>query len=471
MGKIPIEASIVLKIDTKERLPAASGCSTPHGLMRALGLFAGGLLAGCATLQAASYWELSGATVDEAVAGPGTAPSLSAVDTSIPFGDFRYPHVDYLENVTFIVDPGKNHGIFRSHPVTRSLTELVKSDVTQLPASGAVARYIRGLQMDGEDFVFNATDSADGRGLYFWSGGKLEKVARTGDQIVPDGSPVKDVEYGSLFGRNVLYTVETKDNCALVLHDLDQHQNRVLLKTGTAIPGKEGQTFEYFSPQNWMDAEDVVFRAARVSDPHVTRRDDPLGVRGIYGWFGQHSANPDAFSLSDLRTIADWTTPIPGIPGKNFTDFRSAPVHKGMVAFVGSASGSRGVYFYDANSRNKDIRVIVDTETPMPSLFGGKFQNFGIFPTLIDDCVVFTAYADNDYSGVFLYDASADTLFVLADNRNPIEGKAVKGFEIASHLMIRNRFALAVYFEDETSGVYLATIPSEGFTRMGAPGM
>jgi hypothetical protein len=439
--------------------------------MRAIGLLTIGLWAGCTALQAASYWELSGAAVDETIAGPKVAPSLTEVESGIPFGDFRYPHVDYLENVTFIVDPGKNHGIYRSHPVTRTLSELVKGDTTVLPGSGAAADYIRGLQMDGEDFVFNATDSQGGRGLYFWSAGKLQKIARTGDTVLPGDSPAKDVEYGSLFGRNVLYGVETKEASALVLHDLDQQKDRVLLKSGVPIPGQEGQTFEYFSPQNWMDAEDVVFRAARVSDPHASRGGDPVGVRGIYGWFGQHPANPDAFAISDLKTIADWTTPIPGMAGKNFTDFRSTPVHKGMVAFVGSSGGSGGVYFYDANSRNKDVRVIVDTETTMPSLFGGKFKDFGIFPTLIDDCVVFTARAGNDYSGVFLYDASADTLFLLADNRTPLAGKTVKGFEIASHLMIRNRFALAVYFENDTSGVYLATIPSEGFTRMGAPGL
>lgn len=439
--------------------------------MRALGLLAGGLIVSCVAMQAASYWELSGATVDETIAGPNVASSLAEVEANIPFGEFRYPHVDYLENVTFIVDPGKNHGIYRSHPITRSLTGLIKSEATALPGSGATADYIRGLQMDGEDFVFNATDSEGGRGLYFWSAGKLQKVARTGDAVLPGGSPAKDVEYGSLSNRNVLYPVETKDGCALVLQDVDLHKDRVLLQTGAPIPGREGQTFEYFSPQNWLDGEDVVFRAARVSDPHADRPGDPSGVRGVYGWFGQHPANPEAFALSDLQTIADWTTPIPGMAGRTFTDFRSAPVHKGMVTFVGGGDGCEGVYFYDVHARNKDLRVIVDSETAMPSLFAGKFRDFGIFPTLIDDCVVFTARAGDDYAGVFLYDASADTLFVLADNRTPIAGKTVKGFEIASRLMIRNRFALAVYFEDKTSGVYLATIPSEGFTRMGAPGM
>ena len=58
---------------------------------------------------------------------------------------------------------------------------------------------------------------------------------------------------------------------------------------------------------------------------------------------------------------------------------------------------------------------------------------------------------------------------MLAGNRTPLDGKAVKGFEIAGHFLVRNRFAITANFEDGRSGVYLATIPAEGFTRMGAP--
>ena len=44
-------------------------------------------------------------------------------------------------------------------------------------------------------------------------------------------------------------------------------------------------------------------------------------------------ANPEAFSLEDLRTIADRTTPIPGREGWTFTDFHSAPRQKGRYEF------------------------------------------------------------------------------------------------------------------------------------------
>lgn len=175
--------------------------------------------------------------------------------------------------------------------------------------------------------------------------------------------------------------------------------------------------------------------------------------------------------LADLRTIADWTTPIPGMEGKRFTDFRSTPVRKGLVAFVGSGKGAKGVYFYNAHARDKRLRVIVDNETELPGLFSGRFTGFGIFPTLVDDGVVFTGFADGGYVGVFLYQAVTDTLFVLTDNRLPLAGKRIKRFEIAGSFLVRNRFAVTATFDDGTSGVYLATIPVEGFARMGAPGL
>lgn len=440
--------------------------------MRAIGLFGMALLAACAGLRGASYWQFSNAQVDEKIADAGTAKaSLTPVQSDIPFGVFRYPHVDSLENVTFIVDPGKNHGIYRSSPVDRTLSELVTSGETQLPAPAGKADYIRGLQMDGEDFLFNALDTNEGRGLYLSKGGSLTLLARTGVTTLPgDSGPLKDVEYGSLAGRYALYTAEGPDRVSLVLQNVENGENRVLLRSGQVIPGREGKAFQYFSPQNWLKGEDLVFRAATVVDPHVDRTKDGAGVRGLYGWFGQPSINPGGYRLSDLRTIADWTTPIPGMEGKCFTDFRSAPVDKGLVAFVGGGEGCQGVYLYNAHAKEPKPRVIVDSETELPGLFPGTFKDFGIFPTVIGDNVVFTARTASDFAGVFLYNAGTDKLFVLADNRTEIDGKAVRGFEIAGHFLVRNRFAIAVYFRDRTSGIYLATIPVEGFARMGAPG-
>lgn len=439
-------------------------------LVRGSGIFLTGFLAGCAGVFAVSYWEPSGAAVDETVAGPRT-DFLAPLDASIPFGDFRYPHVDSLENVTFIVDPGKDHGVYRSFAATRALSGLVKAGETQLPSGGGTPEYIRGLQTDGDDFIFNTTASLSGRALYYWRAGTLRTIARKGETVLPgDAEPLSDVDYGSLSNGNVLFTAETPKGISLVLQNVDIGENRVLVHSGEPIPGHPGMTFEYFSPQNWINGEDVVFRAARVSDPHADRPDNKEGVRGVYGWFGQMPANPEGFRKADLRTIADWTTPIPGMEGKVFTDFRSTPVDKGLVAFVGSGENCDGVYFYNTNARARGLRVIVDSETELPSLFSGEFRDFGIFPAVIDDCVAFTARGGGDYAGVFLYNASTDTLFVLADNRTPIAGKIVKGFEIAGHFLVRNRFAIAASFSDGTSGVYLATIPAEGFTRMGVPG-
>jgi len=438
--------------------------------MTVMRIFMAGFLAGCTWLDAATYWEESSAAVDEAVADTNTAATrLVPLAAQVPFQDFRYPHVDNLENVTFIVDQAPNHGIYRSFAMGRSLLPLVQSGTTTLPSGGAVADYLRGLQMDGAEFIFNATDSQNQRGLYFWRNGKLQTIARTRETVLPgDDQVLTDVEYGSLAGGNVFYTAETPAGMALVMQNVDIGANRVLLKTGVAIPGRSDAAFEYFSPQNWTDGESVVFRAARVADPHA-KRESPDGVRGLYGWFRQMPADPGAFALDSLRTIADWTTPIPGMAGKTFTDFRSAPVKQGLVAFVGSGTDCEGVYIANSNAADSTPRVIVDTETRLPIL-GGKFTGFGIFPTICGDSVVFTGRS-GDFEGVFLYSPSTDALFVLADNRTPVDGKAVKGFEIAGHFMVRNRFAITANFEDGTSGVYLATIPTDGFTRMGAPGL
>jgi len=434
---------------------------------RAIGLFAAPLLAGSLSLYGASYWAGPGGTVDETVAdSPPPASSLEPAANQIPSAEFRYPAVDELENITFIVDPPNSHGIYRSDPLNRRLTELVTSKVTSLPGSGATVDFIRGLVTNGTDFVFNATDSQHGRGLYFWRDGRLRAIARTGDPVAPGSSArFVRIEYGALLGDSVLFSAKADDGGSLLLRDVETGSSRTLVHTGMPVPGRPEAKFDTIAPVNWIDENDLVFRASAVPPP--AGGDGPASPLGIYGWFGCGPGYP----LRDLRTIADGATPIPGLDGRRFTNFHSAPVQNGLVAFVGDGRGSKGVYFSDANAKEKAPRVIVDTETRLPSLFQGTFQDFGWYPSLVGGCVIFTARAGHGYAGVFLYNPGIDKLFRLVDSHQAIGGKTPSGFAIAGEVMVRNRFAIAATFPDGTTGVYLATIPAEGFTRMGAPGL
>lgn len=462
------------------------------------------LLAACLSAPSAraeTVWAESGAVLDTVVADTGTAApptaaggNLAPLGAPVPFGNFRYPHVDEAENVTFIADDpvypggGPNHGIFRSPAPGETaggdgLQALVRAGETRVPGTDVPLRWFRGLQMDGTDFVFNATDDAEGRGLYHWSGGVLRTIARSGVTVLPgESAALANVEYGALSAGRVLFSADHGANgaTALVLHDLATGTNRVLARTGTPVPGHPGETFRYVSPQNWLEGNHLVFRGARVADPHA-RQSPPRqgpdaaaapteGQRGLYAWTGLDWDRSDAsLDAARLRVVADWTTAVPALAGRRFDDLRSAPVTPaGLVAFGAGGAGWSGVYLADlaASGVAGAVRPVVDTESEVAGLFRGRFTRFDTFVTVFGRNVVFVGHAAGGYTGVFLFQVDRDELFLLADNRAPIEGKRVTAFEIAGRFLVRDRFAVTARFADKTSGVYLATIPARSFKRL-----
>ena len=425
-----------------------------------------------------------------------------------PFDSFRYPHLDGRGNVTFITDDaysrdskGGNHGIFR-YAADGSLVCLVRGGETTVPGMAATLHTIQGLQMDenGVDFIFNAYDTAKGRGLYRWTKGTLETVARTGDTILPGGSnPISSVEYGSLHGNHVLYKATSPGlGAVLVLHDLANEQDRVLCHAGMPIPGRKDETFQSVGNTNWVSADSVVFRASSAENP---RGGDAKGKSGIYGWFGikDWSTASGDFAPERLRAVVDGTAsvPIAGVPGEStFDTIGSAPISGNCTAFEASGEGYSGIF--TARTPDGPIRCVVSSRTDFDGPFKGRFTSFGSYPAVIGQNVIFTAEAtegganaegdeegeEDDgaadakgnaapktYRGVFIYRLDRGELFTLTDNRAPLVGKEIAGYEIGGHFLVGDRFAITVTFEDKSSQIFLGKIRPEAYKRLteGAP--
>jgi hypothetical protein len=456
---------------------------------------------GAGNLTAGTHWVPANAEIDEVVADttitPPRHPAVLPLGTPIPFHIFRYPHVNDVEDVTFIADDlarkREQHGVYRSFAATHELKPLVVKGLPIEAHSTAKFNFVSGLQMDGDDYVFTGYLTEGGPGLFYWSNDKIITVARTGHTILPDQTaPLLEVGYGAPKNGRILYQAGDGAGTALVLFDVKSRAHRVLLRTGAPIPGRDGARFRYISPQNWMDETSIVFRAARVTNPHdaagrkqwywfedyhafLAKFESSTKISpnvGVYGWFGIDWNNPNAFDLTNLVTVADWTTPASS-DGGTFTYFGSAPVDGGLVGFMGevhrTSGSSMGIYCtYVRPNSTPVFRNIVDTDTEVESLFKGPFTGFNKWVAVQDGSVVFIGYAEGGkkYAGVFLYKPELDELFLLCDNRDPIDGKAVKGFEIGTNLLVRNRFAITIHFQDGSSGVYLATIPPNSFKRM-----
>lgn len=426
-------------------------------------------------LRAASIWTDTGAEIDERVSDTQTLAPVNLMQPAlaqVPFSNFRYPHVDAQIDVTFIADDpvyggSAHHGVFRSVAKTGELVPLMRKGDPVPGMASARFTWFRGLQVDGTDFVINANDSEHGRGLYHYSNGNVTLLARTGTTLLPGvGRPLTLIEYGALSHGRVLYNAMAGKENLLVLHDLKSGQATVICRTGTPIPGKAGETFGYFSHQNWLDGSNIVFRAA-VGDPES---DNGSNLRGVYGWFGINwSKAGKELDPSRLVAIADSKMAVPSLEkGTFFNDFRSAPIRDGLIGFVAGGPNSSGVYYCSVAAKPGSLHPIVDTETSLKGLFEGNFTSFEIWCSVFDKSVVFVGHAGNGYAGVFLYRADKDELFLLTDNRQPLEGKQVANFEIAGDFLTNNRFAVTAHYKDKTSGVYLATIPKHAFKRMAA---
>jgi hypothetical protein len=448
-------------------------------------------------LRAASIWTDTGAEIDERVSDTQSLAPINLMRpeaANLPFSNFRYPHVDGQVDVTFIADDpayggGAHHGVYRSLGKTGELVALMRKGDPVPGTASARFSFFRGLQVDGADFVINVTDTEGRRGLYHYSNGKVTTLARTVTTSLPGvDRPLTIVEYGALSHGRVLYTAMAGSENLLVLHDLKTQQARILVRNGMSIPNQPGLQFHYLSHQNWMDENNIVFRGA------ASDHNGPMaGSHGIYGWFGINWDKADkALDPGRLIALADDKTTVPLLgKGARFNDFRSAPVRNGLIGFIAGGENNTttrqdfnadkriytetdsvaqfsGVYYRKVSDPPGTVRSVVDTETALKGLFPGNFTDFEIWSTVFDHSLVFVGHAGNGYVGVFLYRVDKDELFLLTDNRQPLEGKEISNFEIAGDFLVQDRFAVTAVFKDRSSGVYLATIPKHAFKRMSA---
>ena len=110
------------------------------------------------SLPGVTVWTETGARLDETIADGSTVPPPGVMQpllAKVPFSNFRYPHVDENENVTFIADDPvyggepSRHGIYRSIASSGELQALVRQGETVVPETSITLTWFRGLQMDG----------------------------------------------------------------------------------------------------------------------------------------------------------------------------------------------------------------------------------------------------------------------------------------------------------------------------------
>jgi hypothetical protein len=232
--------------------------------------------------------------------------------------------------------------------------------------------------------------------LYSSSGGQLvlalplgAAIPSTGGKFTGFGMPVPAQQALLFTGSGSLGTQGVYVKSGEIL--------KAIADTNTPVPSGSG-TFKSFNGGIDFDVRGAIAFAAN----------DAAGNPGVYA---------SAFPTGGIAMVANSSTPIPGGSGA-FNNFSSPSVSDYGVAFFASRTGSppAGVGLY--LSRNGALKVLANTQTPVPNA-GGTFSAFGA-PALGGSSVAFHAIGTNGSQGIYLSDGGS--VSVVADLTTPVPG-------------------------------------------------
>ena len=300
-----------------------------------------------------------------------------------------------------------------------------------------------GLKVEGGRAVFRAVLENGGSGIALWEDGRLTLLAS--DQN-PEG--MSDFGYPDLSEDIVVFSAKPKDAgrslYAVSLRSADRRPVAVV-PNGTPIPATDGLSFGAFADSQFADGTDAVFRA--YSEEFIPFHGPGPRYSGVF--------RKSTLSTNPPAKIIDLATSLPGAPeGTTFNHYiESAIPRDGCTAIVNKSGDLRGIYLSAPDGKTD---LVVDSNTQIPDLFAGSFTWFSKWVYNNPPWLLFLARADN-YLGLFALNTEDQALYLLADSRMNFDGKKIVGAEISNSAKIGEKVALMLEFDDDSSGVYVAT--------------
>jgi hypothetical protein len=205
----------------------------------------------------------------------------------------------------------------------------------------------------------------------------------------------------------------------------------VTADVATPVPGGDGDL--YLDGPVSLDATGAAFRAFSGS------------VAGLYVADG-----------GVTRVVADTATPVPGGTGS-------------FIAFSGILASDSGNTVFEASASNGGLyaeiggvlMLISDEVIDGASIHGDDVAWYGLDCPLTGD--------PSCYSGLYLL-RDGQRITVIEDS-DVLDGRAVSHFLLGPQALSGDQLAFTAYFDDGTSGVYLATIPEPGTGLLLAAGL
>jgi hypothetical protein len=230
-----------------------------------------------------------------------------------------------------------------------------------------------------------------------------------------------------------------------IIEKFGKRKLRVVADTDTLIPDGSGKFILFGSPS--ISGENVAFRG--IGDE---------SQRGIYKEIAEN------FGKRTLKLVADKNTPIPEGSGNFTLSFSGISISGKNVAFRERATPSdqAGIYKEVSTFFGTDLRVVADTTTPIPD-GSGNFADFGSTSSISGKSVAFDGRNDSGQRGIYT-DIGGELIKVIAIG-DELDGLTVTSVaSIGTNGLSGNRIVFRVEFMDESRAIYVATV-KEGKKR------
>ncbi|NJL37256.1 MAG: PEP-CTERM sorting domain-containing protein [Leptolyngbyaceae cyanobacterium RM2_2_4] len=258
---------------------------------------------------------------------------------------------------------------------------------TPIPGSTATFTEFQAPSISGNNVAFLGRGSGFQEGIYISLENELDKVADNSTSI-PGSSDSFFFNFSdpSISGSNVAFSGTVDGGSRTGIYLSANRALKVVADFNTPIPNGNGN-FTSFNPPD-LSGDSVAFLGS-----------DGEGRSGIYIDDG-----------TQLTTIADFNTPIPGGTG-NFTGFLSRGLSESGVAFLGvDRNFQSGIYTNIGGS----LAVVADRNTLDPAS-AANFTDFFTAPALSGDNVAFGGISVG-YDGAGIYTKVGSQLNVVATN-------------------------------------------------------
>jgi hypothetical protein len=310
-------------------------------------------------------------------------------------------------------------------------TSTTFSDFFDVEIERGTVAFTAGWPGPGGGCSFSGSEGVFTRRL---QGGAIRAMATslTTDKNCFEGIDLEGQKIAVTGGVNPVDIFHNHSESIMVIRRLDRP--KVLLDTTTPKPG--GGTFIGYD-------QDISLRGGGLLFTEII----PNTFGAVAGVYTLGSAG------QGVQLVADQATPVPEGSG-DFNNFAGVDWDGGEVGFIGRNSAN--ATFLYAGTSPADLRVVVDSSTPVPGESGATFDSLGNPIAYEGGVFVFEGFWSGSKTGLFT--SEGGIVQAILKSGDILNGHIVSDAFCQPGNKDGNQLLIEVLFQDNTSGLYLVDL-------------